>query len=290
MNKVMETAMRALQTYKNVEQAEIAMLSMPQVDCPLAHYFAPGIAIRQVFLPAGSLAIGHKQKYPHMNVMLTGKVVMLNDNGTTTTLSAPLTFVGQPGRKIGYVLEDVLWQNIYATELSDASVIESHFIEKSDAWQEQAAIKLAEESLSRAADRQDYLDLLSECGISHEIARKQAENVDDQTQVPCASVMVSDSAIEGKGLFATVAFEAGDLICPARLAGLRTQAGRYVNHSLTPNAMMIPLENGDIDLVALRDIAGCKGGELGSEITIDYRKALALSGIQFKAKEFLCQL
>jgi hypothetical protein len=44
--------------------------------------------------------------------------------------------------------------------------------------------------------------------------------------------------------------------------------------------MMIPLENGDIDLVALRDIAGCKGGELGAEITIDYRKALALSGIQ----------
>jgi len=285
----METAMHALQTFENVEQAEFAMLSMPQVDCPVVHYFAPGIAIRQVFLPAGALAVGHKQKFPHMNVMLTGKVVMLNDNGSTTTLSAPLTFVAQPGRKIGYVLEDVLWQNIYATELADAAAVEAHFIEKSDAWQEQAAVKLAEESLSRAADRQDYLDLLAQCGISHETARKQSENVDDQTRVPCASVMVSDSAIEGKGLFATVAFESGDLICPARLAGLRTQAGRYVNHSLTPNAMMIPLENGDIDLVALRDIAGCKGGELGAEITIDYRKALALSGIQFKAKEFLCQ-
>jgi len=72
----------------------------------------------------------------------------------------------------------------------------------------------------------------------------------------------------------------GDLIAPARIAGMRTPAGRYTNHSNTPNSAMILTACGDINLIALRDIEGCKGGDNGEEITIDYRQALALSGIQ----------
>jgi hypothetical protein len=51
---------------------------------------------------------------------------------------------------------------------------------------------------------------------------------------------------------------------------------------------MVSLPNGNIDLVALTDIEGCKGGSMGTEITIDYRQALALAGVEFK-KESLCQ-
>jgi len=51
---------------------------------------------------------------------------------------------------------------------------------------------------------------------------------------------------------------------------------------------MVLLPNNDIDLVAIRDIDGCKGGSLGEEITIDYRQALSLSGINFKGN-VLCQ-
>jgi hypothetical protein len=50
---------------------------------------------------------------------------------------------------------------------------------------------------------------------------------------------------------------------------------------------MVLLANGDIDLVALVDIEGCKGGSMGTEVTIDYRQALALSGVEFK--EAICQ-
>jgi hypothetical protein len=33
-------------------------------------------------------------------------------------------------------------------------------------------------------------------------------------------------------------------------------------------------ESGDIDLVALTDIQGCRGGQDGEEITVDYRRTL----------------
>ena len=71
----------------------------------------------------------------------------------------------------------------------------------------------------------------------------------------------------------------GAVIAPARIAGKRTPAGRYTNHSAKPNAVMVQLPSGDIDLVASRHISGCAGGQLGEEITIDYRQALRLSGI-----------
>ena len=46
--------------------------------------------------------------------------------------------------------------------------------------------------------------------------------------------------------------------------------------------------NGNIDLVALIDFEGCLGGSIGVEVTIDYRQALALSGVALGEQEKLC--
>ena len=89
--------------------------------------------------------------------------------------------------------------------------------------------------------------------------------------------MIGPSKIEGSGLFATGAFAANELIAPTRLDGRRTPAGRYINHSRMPNADAAMTETGDIYLFALRPIAGCRGGQLGEEITIDYRRLLSLT-------------
>jgi hypothetical protein len=90
-----------------------------------------------------------------------------------------------------------------------------------------------------------------------------------------APVKVAESVIDEKGLFLTEPKCAGELICPARLSGRRTQAGRYTNHSAAPNAMMILLDNGDLNLVAVADI------NADQEITIDYRRSLAISDLTF---------
>ena len=71
--------------------------------------------------------------------------------------------------------------------------------------------------------------------------------------------------------------DVNELIAPARLDGQRTPAARYINHSRMPNADAAMTETGDIYLFALRPIAGCRGGQLGEEITIDYRRFLNLT-------------
>jgi len=288
MNDLVEVGEMALRELMSLDAPEQAMLQLPQAECSVVHHFGPGVCIREVFMPAGTLAIGHKQKFEHLNIMLRGKVLVANDDGSTQVLTAPMIFTGKPGRKIGYVMEDMVWQNVYATDLKDASAVEDLFVEKSEEWHADQAHRFAVESVSRAADRSDYERLLSECGIPHEVARQQSEDESDQIWIDNSTVRVAESPIEGKGLFATSPIRAGQVICPARIDGKRTQSGRYTNHSMFPNAVMVSLPNGDIDLVALTDIEGCKGGSMGTEITIDYRQALALAGVEFK-KESLCQ-
>lgn len=263
----------------DITALETAMLQSEQVPCAVSHHFGPGLYIREVSMPSGTLAIGHHQKREHLNVMLKGRVLMLRDDGSVLELCAPQVFIGSPGRKVGYVLEDIVWQNIYATEERDIDILESLFIEKSDAWKYNATQKMAMESLKHAGDREDYRAVLLETGFSHETAVTQSENEEDQTEFPNGywRVRVQESPIQGMGLFSTYPINAGEIIAPARIGGLRTPAGRFTNHSKTPNAIMVRKEDGDIDLVAAKRIEGCCGGDAGEEITIDYRQALRLS-------------
>lgn len=260
---------------KGALMLEEVLQKKEQVDCPVVHRFGPGIYIREVSIPAGAIAIGHHQNYQHVNIMLKGRVKMLHADGTTEILQAPFFSIGEPGRKVGYIIEDMVWQNVYATEETDVEKLEAHFLTKSPVFRED--IRGIDE-LDLTVDREDFLNMAEEVGVSPWVIRKQSERTDDMISMPSGySVQVGPSLLEGKGLHATAPFNIGDIIAPARLAGKRTIAGRYTNHAKTPNATAVRYDNGDISFVAINNINGNKGGQLGDEITVDYRQVLSLN-------------
>lgn len=270
-----------------VADLEKEMLEMPQADCPVAHHFGPGIYIREVTLPAGIFAVGHAQRYEHLNIMLTGKVAIV-DGDQVRVLEAPLIFTGKPGRKVGYVLETCVWQNVYATNETDIDALEAHYLDKSKTWEAYDKEHSKIDHVLNQHNRDDYAQVLKEFGFDANTARQQAEEESDQIDMPNAFkavVQVRDSNIEGKGLFLSWHIAAEQIIAPARISGKRTPAGRYVNHSTNPNCKYIADENGDIYLVSLRDIDGCKGGNKGEELTVDYRQALTLNKELSKCQE-----
>jgi len=253
----------------NVEKMEKELLKLEQADCPVNHHFYPGLYLREVRVKAGVFAMGHYQKTHHLNLFLKGKVDVVNDDGTTEVLTAPMLFMGKPGRKIGLVLEDMTWLNIYPTDETDVETLENTYFDKSDTWL--ASNKILEQQTD---DNNDFDLLLSEIGITKEQVRAESEITIDLIPFPfgTTSVGVFDSPIEGKGLFAMSGVNAGEIIAPGRINNMRTPAGRYVNHSKKPNAT-VAFNGRDVDFIALENISGCKGGSLGNEITIDYRDA-----------------
>jgi hypothetical protein len=121
-----------------LEAIEAAMLDEPQIDIPVQHHFGPGIYIRSGFMPAGTYAIGHAHKKPHMNMLIKGKMAIYSD-GAARVIEAPYLFTAEGGRKMVYVIEDAVFQNIYATEETDLDVIEAEFVDRSQTWQDAQA-------------------------------------------------------------------------------------------------------------------------------------------------------
>ena len=268
---------------EKLELLEDHMLDLPQVECPVVHHFGPGIYIREVHLPAGIFAVGHAQRFEHLNIMLRGAVAMVGDDGQLKVVRAPTIFTGRPGRKFGYILEDTVWQNVYATDETDVDTLEATYLDKSATWQTHDNGLTELRTALHHEDRVDFELLLEESGFSAEEVRAQSENLNDQIPMPAwyaSKVTVRNSYIEGKGIFLSAPANEGEIIGPARLGGMRTPLGRYTNHAKIPNAEFQLLPNGDIYLVALRRISGCIAGEQGEEVTVDYRQALSLSGIK----------
>jgi hypothetical protein len=117
----------------DLDALESAMLTQPQTECPVTHHFGPGVYIREVRIPAGLLVVGHSHRDENLNIMLAGKMALLVD-GQISIVEAPFMKVALPGRKVGYAIEETVWQNVYATDETDIAKLEEMYVDKSAAW------------------------------------------------------------------------------------------------------------------------------------------------------------
>jgi len=109
----------------NIIEAE--MQNYPKLDLPLKHYFAPGVYARELFIPAGTLLTGRIHKYENLNILSSGEMAVLTEDGMKR-VSAPFTVVSPPGTKrIAYAFTDCVWTTILATDETDPVAIEAEF-------------------------------------------------------------------------------------------------------------------------------------------------------------------
>lgn len=95
-----------------------------QVECPLTHHFSPGIYGREIFMPAGTFVIGHIHKTQHLNIVLSGKAVVMME-GVIHHIQAPAVIESKPGvQKVLLIEEDMRWMTIHANP-SDCKSVEA---------------------------------------------------------------------------------------------------------------------------------------------------------------------
>lgn len=235
-----------------IAELEQFLATHEQIEIPTKHSFSKGVYAREITIPKGAIIVGKIHKHQNMNIISKGHVSFFSTDGAVHA-KAPYTFVASPGvKRVIVAHEETVWTTIHGTDETDLEAIEEIFIAKNydDLYL----------SSGRTLD-----DVLSIIGASHEYLKAISENEDDLTDFPLEyGVEVRFSRIHGQGLFATTSYVAGELICPARIGGKRTPAGRYTNHYHNPNAEMVTNNLGDVELYALRDIPA------GSEIVTDY--------------------
>lgn len=100
-----------------------SLAALPLLDCPVTHFHAPGVYCREIFMPAGALIIGRRHLTEHVNIVTTGRARVLM-NGTIHDIKAPCRFISKPGvRKVLYILEDMMFMTVHATDLKDPDEI-----------------------------------------------------------------------------------------------------------------------------------------------------------------------
>lgn len=132
---------------------------LPQIECPLKHYFAPGVYVREIFMPAGAVVIGKIHKTEHFNIIQRGCVSLISENGEREVLRGPTTFVSGAGvQKVLYIHEDTVWSTVHVTDERDLEKLEAQLIEPADyplfdRSHERAAIEAAAEQKSVEVSR-----------------------------------------------------------------------------------------------------------------------------------------
>ncbi len=93
-----------------IDALEQAMVGAGEIDLPLEHAFLPGLYVRTIFMPAGTLLTSkiHKTKHPY--VITKGSVSVWIDGVGWERLEAGHRGVTLPGtRRVLYIHEDCVW-------------------------------------------------------------------------------------------------------------------------------------------------------------------------------------
>lgn len=100
-------------------------------SCPLKHSFSPGIYMREIFIPKGTVVTGKIHKHEHPNVLLKGHVKVVTESGGVEELIAPIAMISPAGTKrVVYALEDTTWITFHRTDQTDLEKIEEEVIAK----------------------------------------------------------------------------------------------------------------------------------------------------------------
>jgi hypothetical protein len=120
-----------LSSNDRVVQLEAAMREQCECldfDKHTKHYFADGVYLRSLFLPAGSLVTGKIHRTKHLTIICSGTVRVTTDDGMQE-ITGPAVFVSEPGiKKAAYAVTDVTIMNAHPTESTDLKEIEHQFI------------------------------------------------------------------------------------------------------------------------------------------------------------------
>jgi hypothetical protein len=273
MNQIVES-LSSNSLSANIQKAQIEnlqdeLLKMPQSEIVTEHIFADGVYERLITIPPWTVLTGaaHKTDY---KIRLEKGTIAVNVGTEVKILTAPCDLEAKAGeQRVGRVFdEEVIWRDIYDNpdNCKNLAIIEDrlYVVPECGLGENRVALQIK-------SAQNDYSLFLSQIGINQEEMDKIVTIESDLMEMPEGyAVELRKSKIHGLGLFALKDFEVGEIICPGRLDGKRTPAGRFINHSFESN-LLPQLVGNDIYAVATRKI------QLNEELLVDYRASMRVN-------------
>lgn len=220
----------------------------PQVKIEVIERFIGSMYTREMLVPKGVGITSRVYKRGYVDIMLSGDMTIEDTNGVYT-LTGYNVLEGTTGRKrVGVANEDTRWITVHDGFDIKTNPIEDISFETLEEYNE-FTVSLAKIS---------YSQFLSEFNLKDEDIKSESEN-EPYKEIYSDEFYVAESKINGKGVFASRRFVAGEIIGIMIEEGNKTQLGRFVNHSGYPNTNYM-----GNNLIVTRSI------DTGQELTISY--------------------
>ena len=124
-----------VQMRKKILELEAAMFAMPEahIEIKTTHHFAPGVYMREIFIPKGTCLTGKIHRTEHLNILSQGELSVWTEDGMKR-LKASTVIKSQPGiKRVGFAHEDSVWITVHHNpdDGTDVDLIEERLIAKS---------------------------------------------------------------------------------------------------------------------------------------------------------------
>ena len=116
---------------ENVLALQGYLATLPQLNLPPRHYFAPGMYGRELFIPADSVVVGKIHRHQHITMLIQGEATINTDKGMER-ISAPHVWISQVDAKRAlYTHTDCTFFTCHLnpTDETDLDKLESEIIE-----------------------------------------------------------------------------------------------------------------------------------------------------------------
>lgn len=117
-------------TLQQIKQLQDVLAEQPQVECPVEHYFAPGMYTRECRIPAGSIVVGKMHRHVHPVFLMSGTVRINTDRGMET-ITGPRIWISQENAKRALLtVTDCVFATVHLnpTDTTDLEAIEADVI------------------------------------------------------------------------------------------------------------------------------------------------------------------
>lgn len=112
------------EAWQRIDAIEDALAEMPQVKMPLHHIFTPGLYVREIMIPAGTIATTRIHLTEHPFIISHGTASIWTGEDGWITVGAPFTGITKPGtRRVIYAHTDVIWTTCHVSNETDPDKI-----------------------------------------------------------------------------------------------------------------------------------------------------------------------
>jgi hypothetical protein len=113
-----------------LDYCEAQIQKLPEHEMVTTHRFTPGMYIRQIFIPFGTLLTSKIHRTEHPFVISKGDISVWTRETGAVRYRAPHSGITKPGtRRLLFAHEDTIWTTFHATTETDVDKIESQIIE-----------------------------------------------------------------------------------------------------------------------------------------------------------------